>query len=571
MANLIQLNINGPEYRFNPLENPSVSLGNLSAVWSWINNNEPSAAGELIDHETALKVISVYSCVRIISSTIGSLPLKLYARLPKGREEAIDNALYDILTVSPNPEMNGVVFWTSVSGNMALTGNSYVYIQRVAGQVEALWILNPNKTKPVRLPNGELAYQCNEGIASGQSRIYNKEDILHFKLYSLDGLHGLSPIMLAREGLGISRAAEKMTGRLLSNNGLPGGVLKVEGNMDQKVLLNLRESWQAAQTGSNTFKTAVLPSNMSYTPTTLNLESMEFLKSRAFQRSEIAALFGIPGHMLGDETKLSATSSEQEALSLVTFTLRPYLQQIECEIQRVLLPTTGRNANKFFVQFSVAEMLRGDAKSKNEAYQIGRLGGWLSSNDILEDIGENPIGKIGDIYLCPVNYTNLENMIVKPEPAPVPATPTPEPTEQPQQPDTPPDPKQPIEEDPTEDIRSITKRASTLTLVFKDALGRLMKRDNRTLETITTVFDASLRSIVALSIDHASKQLGIEWRYQHEEDNLVSAVCKGIEKRSGKWTPEHLDEITAEEFRKVVKHIVAAVYQQLGAASVTTE
>src|ERR1700722_7726030 len=113
---LISLNINArlPELRNNPMENPSVSLGNLGAIWSWISGTEPTASGEIIDEHISLQIISVYSCVRLIAETVASLPLKLYTRLPKGREEAVDNYLYDLLVTAPNPEMGASPFWEAV-------------------------------------------------------------------------------------------------------------------------------------------------------------------------------------------------------------------------------------------------------------------------------------------------------------------------------------------------------------------------------------------------------------------------------------------------------------------------
>jgi HK97 family phage portal protein len=442
-----------------------------------------------------------------------------------------------------------------------LCGNSYVYIQRVNGQVVALWPLHPKKTHPIRLPNGDLAYQTTEGMSGGKTKIYQSSDILHFKLFSWDGLLGLSPIMLARQSLGLTRAAEKMGARLFANNGRPSGVMTLEGNADQKMLLNIRESWQAAQTGENALKTAFLPGNWKYTPISLSMEDIEFLSTRQFQRTEIAALYRVPAHLVGDTTRQSNTNSEQEALSLVTLTLRPYITRIENEIQRVLLPSVGRNANRFFVEFDVRQLLRGDFKTQMEGFQIGRNAGFYSANDIREDIGENPIGPVGDVYLVPVNYTNAENLLKPPEPIqPQPAldlsTAPADPAQPPDTPDT-----------PTQVERSLAHKVSSLTLVvFRDALGRLLHHEKRDLTNITTTFEPVLRSILSLAIDDATKKLGVEWRSQHEVDNIVADVCKAMEKRSEKWSPEQVDETAGEEFRKVLRQIVSSVYKECGAS-----
>jgi HK97 family phage portal protein len=562
---LITLNLSQPvELRNNPLENPSVALGNLSAIWSWISGTEPTASGEIIDNNTALQIITVYSCVRLIAETVASLPLKLYKRLPKGRDEAVDNPLYDLLAVAPNPEMGAVPFWETVVGGLALTGNSYVYVQKVNGIIVALWPLHPNKTVPIRLPNGDLAYKTTDGLSNGLSRIYQATEILHFKLFSLDGLLGLSPVMLARQSLGLTRAAEKMGSRLFANGGRPSGVMSTEMQLDEKTLINIRESWQAAQTGDNALKTAFVPGGWKYTPIGLDLEAIEFLKTRNYQRSEIAALFRISPHMIGDTSRMSNSNSEQEGLNLVTFTLRPYLTRIENEIQRVLLPSVGRNAGKMFVEFDVRGLLRGNFKETMEGYSIGRQWGFLNANTILDELGENPIGPIGDIYWCPVNMQNAERLLDPPEPT---IEPEPSPTADKPSVEAPKAIEAPSTE-PTADERSIVKRASSLMVVFRDGVGRLLHRQDRSLATITGIFEPCLRSITALSIDHASHQIGATWADEGATEKIISDAMKALEHRAERWTAETADEVAQVEFRKVLRTIVSCVYRELGANTV---
>ena len=194
-------------------------------------------------------------------------------------------------------------------------------------------------------------------VRCGQIRTFNADEILHFRLFSLGGMVGLSPVELHREGLGIARAATKTAGRVFANSSTPGGIMMSKAALDDKDIINARESWNANQTGSNFAKTAFLNGNeWEYIPMTLNLEQLEVLKSRAYQRTEIAAIWGVDPHFLGDTTRLSSSSAEQLAINLVTFTLRPYISQIENEIQRKLLPTQGRKANKYAVQFDVGDL-----------------------------------------------------------------------------------------------------------------------------------------------------------------------------------------------------------------------
>ena len=467
-------------------------LGNIGAIYGWVFGGQQSAAGELIDDATALSIMDVYSCIRLISQTIGSLPLKLYETTTKGRMEAMDNYLYALLAVQPNPEMGSVVFWETVTGCLALTGNSYIYIQRVAGQVVALWPLNPRKTRPIRVPDGtptgKIIYESREGFVNGQVRNYDSDDVLHFKLFSMDGMVGLSPIDLAREGLGIARAAEKMAGRVFANNAQPGGIMMSKAGLDKKDLLNASESWRGAHSGANAFKTAFLNgTEWEYIPLELNLEQMEFLKTRAYQRSEIAAMWGVPPHMIGDTTRQSNTNSEQESLTLVQFTLRPYLTKIENEIQCKLLPSMGRKANKYFVQFDVRELLRGDFKTTMDGLTLARQGGWMNADEIRAELGMNPIEDgTGKIYLTPVNYRNSADLLLEPEPKDEellnpPASPedtTPPLLTDGSEDDTnKPDNKGNV---PTDNERSVVRYNPAIITLFEDCIGRLLARDRGT-------------------------------------------------------------------------------------------
>jgi HK97 family phage portal protein len=567
---LISLNLNHPPIEKrggNPLENPSVSLGNLGAIWSFISGSEPTASGEVIDETIALQIITVNSCVRLIAEAIASMPLILYKRLPKGREEALDNPLHDLLTIAPNPEMSGPVFWETMVGSMALTGNSYAYVQRVGGDIDALWPLHPHKTRPMRLANNELVYSCWEGTNQANPKTYDAADILHFKLFSFDGLLGLSPIALSRQDLGIQRAATKMVGRFYANNGRPSAVMtpKEGYNPDDKMLLQVRESWQAANSGENSLKTAFVPGQWEYKAMGLNFEDIQLLDSRKYSRTEIAALFHVPSHLVGDTTRQSNTNSEQEGLSLVTYCLRPYLKKIEMEIQKSLLPTKGRTANKMCVEFDIRQLLRGDFKASMEGYQIGRNAGFFNANYILEDLGENPIGPVGDIYWMPVNYMNAENALdpnyVHPSNNP-----------QPKAVDTTPKLiEAPKEKEPDGDERSILAKATTIGVVFKDSIGRLINRDKRDLDAITSVFTPCLRSITALSVDHFNKQMNTNWSDDKAESRIVNDICKSLEKRADNWKSEDIEAITSEEFRKALKSIAANVAREIGASTVTKE
>ena len=163
-----------------------------------------------MNESIALQHLTVYACTRTIAESIGSMTVRLYKKLPRGRQEALDNPMHRMLSVSPNSELSAPVLWESIAGAMALTGNSYEEILRnKEGSTVGLYPLDPRMTEPVRLPNGMLAYKTGVGVKDGLTRIIAAADMLHFPLFSFDGLKGLSPIGQARNSIGLAVAAEK--------------------------------------------------------------------------------------------------------------------------------------------------------------------------------------------------------------------------------------------------------------------------------------------------------------------------------------------------------------------------
>lgn len=536
----------------NPLENPSVPLAS-PAIWGWLNHGQPTEAGELVNEVSALQLITVYSCVRVISESIASLPLKLYERLDKGRQEATDQALYELLAFQPNPEMTAFTFFETLTGCLALTGNCYAQIVRnTGGQAMALYPLHPLKTEPIRFPTGDLGYRTSDGEANGNWRTLKSEDVLHIPLWCFDGLKGLSPIAQARQGLGLTRAAEKFGARFFGNGSKAGGVLSTESNIDEKQAQAVRESWQATQGGVNQGKIAVLPGKWTYQQIGISPEDSQFLQTRQYQRTEIAALFRIPPHMIGDTSRMSNNNAEQQNLSFVTDTLRPYLCRFEQEIIRKLMPSTGRNAGKYFVQFDVSERLRGDFKTQAEGFAAGRQWGWYSANDVLRELGRNPIGPVGDTYMYPVNNGNAEALL-EPNAKLMPASVKQAPASQ-------------TAPAPTETERGLLAQYTPAYIhLFRDAVGRVCKRDKRDSETISLAFVPVLAAISEQISDVARVQFRLTPAWEPGVDKLIHDHLKSVEKRAADWAAEKLEEIAGMELSKAVRALHIAIFKDAGA------
>lgn len=535
------------------LNNPAVSLSS-PGVWSWLLSGEPTAAGQEINHHSAMAIVTVYACVRLIAESVASLPLKLIEKTASGRLEATDNPLYELLTISPNEEQTAFAFFECLVGCLALTGNCYAEIIRnKAGQVDSLYPLQPLKTEPYRRPDGVLSYRTTDGSSNGSWRDIPSENILHIPLFSYDGLKGLSPIMQCRQGLGLSRAAELYGARWFGNGARPGGIMSTTTTMDEKAQQNTRENWERAQAGANQGKTAFLYGSWEYTQLSLPPEDSQFLQTRAFQRNEVAAIFRVPSHMVGDNTRMSNSNHEQSALTFLTDCIRPYLCRIEAEVIRKLLPTQGRNSGRYMVQFDVSERLRGDFQTTMLGYSTGRQWGWYSANDIRKELGENPGGPELDVYCIPVNMMSAKRLLDTEsiEVQPIGTLPAGKGDDEP----TPP---------PTPQERSALAQYRTAYLrLFQDAVARVLKRDKRDFALVAQAFGPTLESITQLA-GTESRALSGDDKWEFEAGKTMERHLTALTTRSATWKAEDAGAIAATELTKAVRSLLYASCRAAG-------
>lgn len=271
----------------------------------------------------------------------------------------------------------------------------------------------PNKMSVDRDENGRLYYTYYRG---SDEAIKNKEfavtlqpsDVLHIPGLGFDGLVGYSPIAMAKNAIGMAIACEEYGAKFFANGAAPGGVLEHPGTI--KDPQRVRESWQSTFGGSgNANKIAVLEEGMKYTPIGISPEQAQFLETRKFQINEIARIFRVPPHMVGDLEKSSFSNIEQQSLEFVKYTLDPWVIRWEQSIQRSLLSQDEKVA--YFVKFNLEGLLRGDYQSRMNGYAIGRQNGWMSANDIreLENLDRIPAEEGGDLYLINGNMLPLKN------------------------------------------------------------------------------------------------------------------------------------------------------------------
>ena len=374
-----------------------------------------STSGKAVTERSAMQMTAVYSCVRILAEAVAGLPLNLYRYTEDGgKEKAIDHPLYLLLHDEPNPEMSSFVFRETLMTHLLLWGNAYAQVIRNGkGEVVALYPLMPNKMTVDRDERGQLYYSYqrsnDEAIRSkGQTVILRPSDVLHIPGLGFDGLVGYSPIAMAKNAIGMAIACEEYGAKFFANGAAPGGVLEHPGTI--KDPQRVRESWQSTFGGSgNANKIAVLEEGMKYTPIGISPEQAQFLETRKFQINEIARIFRVPPHMVGDLEKSSFSNIEQQSLEFVKYTLDPWVIRWEQSIQRTLL-SQGEKAH-YFVKFNLEGLLRGDYQSRMNGYATARQNGWMSANDIreLENLDRIPAEEGGDLYLINGNMLPLKD------------------------------------------------------------------------------------------------------------------------------------------------------------------
>ena len=371
-----------------------------------------STAGKLVTERSAMQMTAVYSCVRILAEAIAGLPLHVYQyNNDGGKDKALKHPLYHILHDEPNPEMSSFVFRETLMTHLLLWGNAYAQILRNGkGEVIGLYPLMPNKMTVDRDDKGHLFYQYqrsnDEAIKSDSTVILSPQDVLHIPGLGFDGLVGYSPIAMAKNAIGLAIATEEYGAKFFANGAAPSGVLEHPGTIKDPA--KVRESWNTTFGGSgNAGKVAVLEEGMKYTPISISPEQAQFLETRKFQINEIARIFRVPPHMVGDLEKSSFSNIEQQSLEFVKYTLDPWVIRWEQSIMRTLF--TPEEKKKYYVKFNVEGLLRGDYQSRMTGYATARQNGWMSANDIreLENLDRIPAEEGGDLYLINGNMLPL--------------------------------------------------------------------------------------------------------------------------------------------------------------------
>ena len=370
-----------------------------------------SASGKAVNERSAMQITAVYSCVRILSEAVASLPLHLYKYTDTGTEKATEHLLYFLLHDEPNPEMTSFVFRETLMTHLLLWGNAYAQIIRNGkGEVLALYPLMPDRMNVDRDEHGDIVYeymvsQEDAPINKGSTVKLSPSEVLHIPGLGFDGLIGYSPIAMAKNAIGLAIATEEYGSKFFANGATPSGILEYPGTVKEPE--RVRESWNKGFGGENNHKVAILEEGMKYTPISISPNEAQFLETRKFQIDEIARIFRVPPHMVGDLERSTFSNIENMSLEFVKYTLAPWVTRWEQSLSRCVFNDDEKR--QLFFKFNVDGLLRGDYQSRMNGYAIARQNGWMSANDIrnLEQQDQIPDEEGGNLYLINGNMLPL--------------------------------------------------------------------------------------------------------------------------------------------------------------------
>ncbi|MGO3448919.1 MAG: phage portal protein [Kluyvera intermedia] len=364
-----------------------------------------SSSGKVVTADKAIQLSAVWACVRLLSESISTLPLKIYIRQPDGsRKAATDHPAYSILCRKPNSEMTPSRFMLMVVASICLRGNAFIEKKFIANRLVSLVPLLPQNMVVKRLTTGALEYKYTE---NGNERVISVKNIMHIRGFGLDGVCGMMPMKTGRDVIGSAMAVEESAAKIFEQGLQSSGFLTAEQALNDEQRERLRE-YMAKFTGSkNAGKIMVLEGGLKYQGVTMNPEDAQMLESRAFSIEEICRWFRVPPFMVGHTTKQSSWASSLEGMNLqfLTHTLRPLLVNIEQEIGRCLLDSD----DEVFAEFSVEGLLRADSAGRAAYYTSALQNGWMSRNDVRRLENMPPI-EGGDIYTVQLNLTQLKNL-----------------------------------------------------------------------------------------------------------------------------------------------------------------
>ncbi|KOA21153.1 phage portal protein [Clostridium homopropionicum DSM 5847] len=355
-----------------------------------------------IDTDTAMSFSAVFACNRVLSETLASCPIMLYEKDDKGnRHQVTDVVEYGLLHYAPNAEMTPVQFKEFGMTNINLGGNFIA--QKVFNMHGELLELRPISWDRVRIDidksTGKLLY-----FIDGKTEPKTRDEILHIPGLTLDGYIGITPLSYAALTIDIGLSQDKFERNFYHNRASTSGIFQYPNELGDEAFQRLKKDITKNYTGlSNAGVPMILEGGGQFKEITMKLTDAQFLESKRFRIEDVCRIFRIPLHLVQDLTRSTNNNIEHQSLEFIVYTMLPWFKRWEENLNLQLLSKESRRKNRYY-EFNISGLLRGDIKSRYEAYAQGRQWGWLSVNDIRRLENMNPIEN-GDRYLEPLNMS----------------------------------------------------------------------------------------------------------------------------------------------------------------------
>tara|TARA_R110002167_G_scaffold167906_2_gene365512 strand:+ start:1621 stop:2811 length:1191 start_codon:yes stop_codon:yes gene_type:complete len=368
---------------------------------SILNMSSPNNSGP----DTALTFTAVWAAIRLLSESVSSLPIGVYKSEKNGDTTELNDDLSYIIKYQPNTFQNKITFLERIMQDLLLDGNSYVRIIRNGSGRPVELIPLQYEGVEVFMNENILYYSYN----GSQNDSYDSKDILHFKLMTEEnGITGLSPIQQCQNAIAWGLDLESYGKSFFENGAKLSGVLESDRSLSEEAIARLRNSFNdnyAKLKGAN--QTAVLEEGLKYRPIQVAPDQAQWLASRDFSISEVCRIFNLPPHLLKDLSKSSFNNIEMQSQEFVSYTLMPYLNKIELEMNTKLF--SRNNVGKNYIKFNVNGLLRGNVKDRSEYYKTAITNGWMTINEVRTKEELNKINS-GDENYLQMNMTTIEKI-----------------------------------------------------------------------------------------------------------------------------------------------------------------
>ena len=362
----------------------------------------PTASGEPVSVETAMRHPPVYSAVRTIAEPVGQLPVHVYERLPDGGRVRVPDHPSARLLTDPNDWTSGDTFRTDMTATMAARKGAFAFLNRGAGgDVVEMIALDPGAAT-VERDNTTL-----EPIYRLNGEVVDRSRILHLRTFNVGGLEGMSPIEQCREAIGLSMVLERYAAGLFGRGARPAGVLKHPKALTEPVINRLRASFeQLYRGGSNAGRVAILEDGVTWEAMQLSSVDAQFLEMRIFQLREISRSFRIPAPLIGDLERVTKSSAEELGQQFLVWTLAPYLRAWQNALNRALFSPKERG--RFYVEFLVDDLARADLAARMSSYATAIAHGVLNPNEVRAMENRTPYAG-GEAFTRPMNVGPVAN------------------------------------------------------------------------------------------------------------------------------------------------------------------